>query len=165
MGAQHYTQDEPSCQASDILCLNPPRKATGVHSSCCFSRAALDLTCMWMDNAPRTAIPSADHARLDPLEERPAGRGGGIGGRRSLHQWWARGDSTDPVRPPSAALQAICKIPPRLCLHENREVREFYSLWSDGQVQWAAAGFPPLRRIDSVDDVDRGGNTAYEFKQ
>jgi hypothetical protein len=108
---------------------------------------------------------SIDHARLDPLEERPPDRGGGIGGRRSLHQWWARGDSTHPARPPSAALQPICKIPSRLCLHESPDVRKFYSLWSDGQVQWAEAGFPPLKRIDSIDDVDRGGNTAYEFTQ
>ena len=82
-----------------------------------------------------------------------------------MHQWWARGDSTDPARPPSVPLQPICKIPSRLCLHENSDVRKFYSLWSDGQVQWAEAGFPPLKRIDSVDDVDRGGNTAYEFRQ
>jgi hypothetical protein len=61
------------------------------------------------------------HTRLDPLMSRPGG--GGVGGRRSLHQWWARGTQTDAARPPSAPLQPICKIPPRLCMHEDPEVR------------------------------------------
>jgi len=87
--------------------------------------------------------------------------GVGAGGRRSLHQWWAHGGSAD--RPAALPLQEICKIPQRLAMHDDAEVRRFYSLWSTGQEAWAAAGFPPLRRIDSMDDVDRGGNTAYEF--
>ena len=43
------------------------------------------------------------------------------------------------------------------------KVRGFFSLRTEGQERWAAAGFPPLRRIDANDDVDRGGNTAYTF--
>ena len=100
------------------------------------------------------------HARLDPLDG-----GRDDGGRRSMHQWWARGPVEALGRPAAPPLSDRARIPQRLAEHADPATRRFYSLWDDRQREWAARGFPPLRRVDPMDDVDRGGNTTYEIDE
>ena len=83
------------------------------------------------------------HSRLDSLT--------GDKGRRTLHQYWARGgylflppedgDTRPQIREPSPPHTAFYRIPKRLALHPDPAVRLFYSHWNTGQGEWAARGF------------------------
>ena len=82
------------------------------------------------------------HTRLD---------GDGIEGRRTWHQYYARGGhlrSSLPttkryVRAPSPNLTDWNLIPKRLALHPDPEMRLFFSHWNSAQCEWAAQNFDP----------------------
>jgi hypothetical protein len=82
------------------------------------------------------------HTRLD---------GDGIQPRRTWHQYYARGgwlQSALPTtskyrRSPSPVLTDWNLFPERLAMHENLEVRMFFSHWNTAQGEWAASGFDP----------------------
>jgi len=90
-------------------------------------------TCILYD----TAI---HHARLD---------GDGKRGRRTWHQYYARGGwlrSSIPttnryVRPPSPVLTDWNLFPERLALHPDPKKRLFFSHWNTAQCEWVASGF------------------------
>jgi hypothetical protein len=82
------------------------------------------------------------HARLD---------GDGKRGRRTWHQYYARGGwlrSSLPttnryVRPPSPVLTNWNLFPERLALHPDPATRLFFSHWNTAQCEWVASGFDP----------------------
>jgi hypothetical protein len=77
--------------------------------------------------------------------------GDGIQPRRTWHQYYARGgwlQSALPTtskyrRSPSPVLTDWNLFPERLAMHENLEVRMFFSHWNTAQGEWAASGFDP----------------------
>jgi hypothetical protein len=85
------------------------------------------------------------HTRLD---------GDGVQGRRTWHQYYARGGwlaSSLPttsryLRPPSPALTDWNLFPERLALSPDPEVRRFFSHWNTAQCEWVASGFDPAMR-------------------
>ncbi|NJN52127.1 MAG: hypothetical protein HC809_10495 [Gammaproteobacteria bacterium] len=86
------------------------------------------------------------HTRLD---------GDGEQGRRTWHQYYARGGwlpSTLPttnkyVRPPSPVLTDWNLFPERLALHADPKIRRYFSHWNTAQCEWVASGFDAhLRR-------------------
>ena len=86
------------------------------------------------------------HTRLD---------GNGIRSRRTWHQYYARGGwlkSSLPttnryMRPPSPVLTDWNLFPERLALHDDPEIRLYFSHWNTAQCEWVASGFDPeLRR-------------------
>lgn len=85
------------------------------------------------------------HARLD---------GDGVKGRRTWHQYYARGGwlrSSLPttnryVRPPSPVLTNWNLFPERLALHSDPDTRLFFSHWNTAQCEWVASGFDPAVR-------------------
>lgn len=87
------------------------------------------------------------HTRLD---------GDGIEGRRTWHQYFARGGflrSTLPttnryVRPPTPALTDWNLIPERLAFHSDPAVRLFFSHWNTAQSEWVAKNFDPAFRSE-----------------
>ncbi len=80
------------------------------------------------------------HTRLD---------GDGIHGRRTWHQYYARGGwlaSSLPttaryVRAPSPSLTNWNLIPERLAFHPDPATRLFFSHWNSAQCEWVASGF------------------------
>lgn len=90
-------------------------------------------TCILYDSA-------TFHTRFD---------GDGIQGRRTWHQYFARGGwlkSTLPttnryVRAPSPALTDWNLFPERLVFHEDEKVRRLFSHWNTAQGEWVASGF------------------------
>ena len=82
------------------------------------------------------------HTRLD---------GDGRSGRRSWHQYYARGGwlpSALPttnryLRPPAPALTNWNLFPERLALHPDPQLRLFFSHWNTAQGEWVASGFDP----------------------
>ena len=76
------------------------------------------------------------HTRLD---------GDGIKGRRTWHQYYARGGwlgtKTKYVRSPSPALTDWNLIPERLAMHDDPKIRLFFSHWNTAQSEWVAYGF------------------------
>lgn len=94
-------------------------------------------TCVFYDTATY-------HTRLDSLT--------GDEGRRTLHQYWARGgylmlppkpggDTQPQKREPTPIHTPFVRIPKRLAVHPDPAVRLFYSHWNTGQGEWAARGF------------------------
>lgn len=85
------------------------------------------------------------HTRLD---------GDGKRGRRTWHQYYARGGwlksalpTTDRyVRAPSPVLTDWNLFPERLALHPDPKKRLFFSHWNTAQGEWAASGFDPAVR-------------------
>jgi ectoine hydroxylase-related dioxygenase (phytanoyl-CoA dioxygenase family) len=83
------------------------------------------------------------HSRIDSLT--------GDKGRRTLHQYWARGgflqlppepgETRPQTREPSPTHTAFYRIPERLAAHPDPAVRLFYSHWNTGQGEWAARSF------------------------
>lgn len=77
--------------------------------------------------------------------------GDGKRGRRTWHQYYARGgwlrsslpESERYVRPPSPNLTNWNLIPERLALHPDPATRLFFSHWNSAQGEWAASGFDP----------------------
>lgn len=82
------------------------------------------------------------HTRLD---------GDGVKGRRTWHQYYARGgwlSSALPTsdryrRPPSPVLTDWNLFPERLALHPDPKKRLFFSHWNTAQCEWVASGFDP----------------------
>ena len=82
------------------------------------------------------------HTRLD---------GNGIEGRRTWHQYYARGSflsSSLPttsryIRAPSPSLTDWNLIPQRLIEHPDPEIRRYFSHWNSAQGEWVASGFDP----------------------
>ena len=80
------------------------------------------------------------HTRLD---------GDGSNGRRTWHQYYARGGwlaSSLPttnryVRAPSPSLTNWNLIPERLAMHSDPAKRLFFSHWNSAQSEWVASGF------------------------
>jgi hypothetical protein len=81
--------------------------------------------------------------------------GDGKHGRRTWHQYYARGgyvESYGPVagkymRAPSPVLTDWNLFPERLALHQDPNKRRFYSHWNTAQGEWVASGFSEeLRR-------------------
>ena len=76
------------------------------------------------------------HTRLD---------GNGVAGRRTWHQYYARGGwlktDTKYTRPPSPVLTDWNLFPKRLALHEDPATRRFFSHWNTAQGEWVASGF------------------------
>jgi hypothetical protein len=91
------------------------------------------------------------HTRLDA---------DGIKGRRTWHQYYARGGwlpSALPttnryVRPPTPVLTNWNLFPERLALHPDPQKRLFFSHWNTAQCEWVASGFDPKVR----DSMPRG---------
>ncbi len=87
------------------------------------------------------------HTRLD---------GDGERGRRTWHQYYARGGwlasslpTTDRyVRAPTPALTDWNLIPERLAMHPDPEIRLFFSHWNTAQCEWVASGFDEQVRSD-----------------
>ena len=85
------------------------------------------------------------HTRLD---------GDGIQGRRTWHQYYARGGwlssalpTTDRYRrPPSPVLTDWNLFPQRLALHPDPKKRLFFYHWNTAQCEWVASGFDPKVR-------------------
>lgn len=85
------------------------------------------------------------HTRLD---------GDGRRGRRTWHQYYARGGwlpcslpTTDRyVRPPSPALTDWNLFPERLAMSEDPEMRRYFSHWNTAMCEWVASGFDPQVR-------------------
>jgi len=85
------------------------------------------------------------HTRLD---------GNGHLGRRSWHEYYARGGwlksslpTTDRyIRAPSPVLTDWNLFPERLALHPDPAIRMFFSHWNTAQGEWAASGFDPMVR-------------------
>jgi hypothetical protein len=85
------------------------------------------------------------HTRLD---------GDGQQGRRTWHQYYARGGwlpSSLPttkryVRAPSPVLTNWNLFPERLALHQDPATRLFFSHWNTAQCEWVASGFDPTVR-------------------
>ena len=77
--------------------------------------------------------------------------GDGIQGRRTWHQYYARGSwlrsslpTTDRyMRAPSKCLTDWNLFPERLVLHKDPAVRMFFSHWNTAQCEWVASGFDP----------------------
>ena len=82
------------------------------------------------------------HTRLD---------GDGRQGRRTWHQYYARGgwlrsslpESNRYIRPPSPALTNWNLFPERLALNPDPAVRRFFSHWNTAMCEWVASGFDP----------------------
>ncbi len=80
--------------------------------------------------------------------------GDGKRGRRTWHQYYARGGwlrsalpTTDKyVRAPSPVLTDWNLFPERLALHPDPKVRLFFSHWNTAQGEWVASGFDPAVR-------------------
>ena len=98
------------------------------------------------------------HTRLDSVT------GNDENGRRTMHEYYARGGYLDvpadpngewdaQTRPPTPLLTDWVKIPERMAMHEDPLKKLFFSHWNVGQCEWAALGFPPLERV--------GGNSIY----
>jgi hypothetical protein len=94
-------------------------------------------TCVFYDTATY-------HSRLDSLT--------GVKGRRTLHQYWARGGYLElppepgpggetQLREPTPVHTSFVRIPQRLAAHPDSSTRLFYSHWSTGQGEWAARGY------------------------
>ena len=85
------------------------------------------------------------HTRLD---------GNGIEGRRTWHQYYARGgflSSSLPttsryIRAPSPSLTDWNLIPQRLIEHPDPAMRRFFSHWNSAQGEWVASDFDPALR-------------------
>ncbi len=85
------------------------------------------------------------HTRLD---------GDGRAGRRTWHQYYARGgwlrsalpDSARYVRSPSPPLTDWNLFPERLALHADPQIRRYFSHWNTAQGEWVASGFDPQVR-------------------
>ncbi len=82
--------------------------------------------------------------------------GDGIQGRRTWHQYYARGgwlrsslpESDRYMRAPSPVLTDWNLFPERLAQHPDPQVRLFFSHWNTAQGEWAASGFDPdVRRL------------------
>ena len=75
--------------------------------------------------------------------------GDGIKGRRTWHQYYARGGflrsslptSDRYVRPPTPVLTDWNVFPERLALNEDPKKRLFFSHWNTAQCEWVASGF------------------------
>jgi hypothetical protein len=82
------------------------------------------------------------HTRLD---------GDGHKGRRTWHQYYARGGwlrsalpTTDRyMRPPSPSLTDWNLFPERLANHSDPAIRLYFSHWNSAQGEWAASGYDP----------------------
>ena len=80
--------------------------------------------------------------------------GDGIQGRRTWHQYYARGGwlrsslpTTDRyMRAPSKCLTDWNLFPERLVFHEDPEVRMYFSHWNTAQCEWVVSGFDPYLR-------------------
>ena len=87
------------------------------------------------------------HTRLD---------GTGTKGRRTWHQYYARGgfvrsalpQTNRYVRPPSPPLTDWNLIPKRLAEHADPAMRLFFSHWNTAQCEWVARGYDPLFRAE-----------------
>lgn len=83
------------------------------------------------------------HSRVDSLT--------GDNGRRTLHQYWARGgylflppksgEKGPQIREPTPTHTPFYRIPERLAAHSDPAMRLFYSHWNTGQGEWAARNF------------------------
>ena len=76
------------------------------------------------------------HTRID---------GDGVRGRRTWHQYYARGGwlktETKYVRPPTPVLTDWNLFPERLAMHADPAKRRFFSHWNTAQCEWVASGF------------------------
>lgn len=81
------------------------------------------------------------HTRLD---------GDGIEGRRTWHQYYARGGwlrtQTKYVRPPSPVLTDWNLFPERLAMHDDPEIKLYFSHWNTAQSEWVLSGFDEAMR-------------------
>ena len=71
--------------------------------------------------------------------------GDGVQGRRTWHQYYARGGwlptDTKYVRPPAPVLTDWNLFPERLAMHADPAKRRFFSHWNTAQCDWVASGF------------------------
>ena len=91
------------------------------------------------------------HTRLDSIT------GNDKNGRRTMHEYYARGGTLDieadpngeweaQTRDPTPLLTNWVMIPERMAMSSDPVERRFYSHWNLRQCEWAGLGFPKLKR-------------------